>query len=718
MKNTSTNIALAILFFGASMVKPAQAQVAPDPAGSNTNPNLGSNTTAAITPGSALRYVGGDTRIGLGYDSEVKVRAEISQVLQSAADSATIAEAWVARRAGGLKISRNWLGSETAVSKLFAAVDQGENRARKLTLGGGQEYQNWYWSTYLSKGLSGARQSGSATASAIRTISGVDAGRPFEQDITTTTVTNTFERAYEWGVGARVGHFYEDALLRITGGLDQDIGKFSNRQTTASLLGEKYFAGSPVSLAVSLELARRSGDVVTDRNDARGMVTLRYEFGAPASNFRPSKITRTVVSTERVPDPNWTAPPVVVTPPPTAAATNERTTETTSTSLVASGVEPQETYFEIGASRLNGKAIGELDGLISRIDAAKPFTSLKVDITGHTCPTGSDKYNYPLSQRRADAVKKYLITKGVDTNVITSVGKAGKDDSKYPEVKGLGFRHRRADTEVVVTKEVASTQRTAVADPPVVVPPAPSPTAPMIDRQVSREVVEDAPNPWKARALRSTVPHKTSVDVYRFTQTSATESTGARRFLNRGPAAVNDSFTANCGAASTFNVLANDTDADGDPLTITSVSAPGKGTAVISGNRIVYTPSASACGAGTDSFTYTVSDNKGGTSTATVNVTLQAANDAPIAADDSYIVNCGVTASLNVLSNDRDPNGDPLRITAVTQPTQGTSISIASDGRSLNLTPGRSCFIRDAFTYTISDGRGGTSTATVTLIDP
>ena len=708
---TATNTALAILFFGAAMVRPALAQVAAD------------NNIANKPAGTTLRYVGSDTRLGVGFDSELNTRAEIYQVLQGAADSATLAEAWAARHAGGLKLSRNWLGSEASVNKVFIAADQGENSVRKLTLGGGQEYQNWYWTTYLSKGLTGARLTDSATAAFTRTITGVDAGRPFEQAVTTTTVTNVFQRPYEWGVGARIGHFYEDKLLRLTAGLDYDMGKYSNHQTTASLVGEKFFEGSGISVALSVEINRRDGQFVTDRSDSRGMATLRYEFGAPPSNFRASKITRTVMSTERVPDPSWKAPEVITatqTDPSKGASANS---QTALVSVVPAAKDAQETYFDLGGSKLKPKAIKELDALMSRIEVAKPYASIKVDVTGHTCPTGSDRNNFPLSQRRADAVKNYLVSKGIEADVITTVGKAGKGDSKYPEGKGLGFRHRRADTEVVISKAVPNLPANAVA------PSTPAPslnlaktpaTAPMIDRPISREVIEEAPNPWKDRALRNSVPHKTSVDVYRFTQTSSTDTLGTRRFLNRAPTAVNDNVTAACGAVATFDVLANDTDPEGDALTITGVSNPGRGSAVISSNKIAYTPNPATCSAGADTFTYTISDGKGGTSTATVNVTLQSAavNEPPIAVDDTFTVRCGASATLDVLANDRDPNGDPLRITSITSPQQGSRVSIATDGKSLLLAPAILCFSTDSFTYTISDGRGGVATAKVTLIDP
>ena len=76
-------------------------------------------------------------------------------------------------------------------------------------------------------------------------------------------------------------------------------------------------------------------------------------------------------------------------------------------------------------------------------------------------------------------------------------------------------------------------------------------------------------------------------------------------------------------------VLANDTDADGNPLTVTGVTQPSHGTAVVNAdNTVTYTPAANYNGA--DSFTYTIGDGHGGTSTATVRLTVSAVNDAPV----------------------------------------------------------------------------------------
>jgi outer membrane protein OmpA-like peptidoglycan-associated protein len=734
--NKATNAATVILLFGASIVTPALAQtaaVAPD--------------AGKPVPGAALRYVGGDTRIGIGWDSDVDARVELFQVFQSSDTSATMGEIWGAKRAGGVKVSHNWAnGGKTAANKVFAAIDQDAGSLRKFTLGGGQEYQNWFWTSSISKGISGDKLLSAKTSSRTDTINGVEAGRNFTQDVTTNVLSQAYQRAYDWGVGARVGHFYEGPLLRLTAGLDYEFGKARGNssciatplstcapfsaakptQLTASLMAEKYFQGSGFSVALSGEVNRKRGSFELDRNDSRGLLMLRYEFGAPASNFRPSKIARTVTSTERVPDPNWVAPLAAApTPAPAPAPAAAPTFRTEKQMSRADSRDEQESYFDLGSAVLKVTAKAELDALVARINAQKPYVEIRVNIIGHTCPTGSDRNNIPLSQKRADAVKAYLISKGIAANIISTDAKAGKAP-KYPEVKGQSFRNRRADTEVIIVKEASKDVQVEVPGAPVAppaavaTPVAPPATAPMIERTTSREVIEDVPNPWLTRALRSSVPHKTSVDAYRWVNTTSTQTLGAKVFANRGPVAVNDTYSVACEAPTTFTVLTNDTDADGDPISIASVTQPTRGTVVISGRNVIYTPTPGSCG-GADSFTYTITDGKA-TSTATVNVAVAAPvvvinNKAPIAVDDAYVLGCRENSVLTVLRNDSDPDSDPLTITAVTQPAVG-SVAISSDGKSINFTAPANCFKRMNFTYTISDGKGGTATASVVLIDP
>ncbi len=100
---------------------------------------------------------------------------------------------------------------------------------------------------------------------------------------------------------------------------------------------------------------------------------------------------------------------------------------------------------------------------------------------------------------------------------------------------------------------------------------------------------------------------------------------------NQAPAAVDDLAATAEEVAATIAVLGNDSDADGDALTIASVSSPAHGTAAANADgTISYTPAANY--SGTDSFSYTISDGQGGSATAVVSVTVTDVNDAPVAA--------------------------------------------------------------------------------------
>ena len=182
---------------------------------------------------------------------------------------------------------------------------------------------------------------------------------------------------------------------------------------------------------------------------------------------------------------------------------------------------------------------------------------------------------------------------------------------------------------------------------------------------------------------------------------------------NQSPVAADDTTTATSEQATVMTVLANDSDPDGDPLTITAVSNPAHGTATHNGTTVTYTSTTGYTGA--DSFTYTISDGNGGTDTATVNVTVQSGgggNQTPTATDDTATATSEQATVMTVLANDSDPDGDPLTITAVSNPAHGTA---THNGTTVTYTSATGYTGADSFTYTISDGNGGTDTATVNV---
>jgi len=180
--------------------------------------------------------------------------------------------------------------------------------------------------------------------------------------------------------------------------------------------------------------------------------------------------------------------------------------------------------------------------------------------------------------------------------------------------------------------------------------------------------------------------------------------------INRAPLAVDDRLVMTMNTVRTVNVLANDSDPDGDTLTFADLTSPSHGTASIVGRQIVYTAASGYVGA--DSFDYAISDGQSAAVRARVSVTIQATNRAPLAADDTVSTAFDTPKAIAVLVNDADPDGDPLILGAVTSPLHGSAI-IASD--QLIYTPIRGYSGSDRFDYTIGDGRGGTSSASVTV---
>ena len=179
---------------------------------------------------------------------------------------------------------------------------------------------------------------------------------------------------------------------------------------------------------------------------------------------------------------------------------------------------------------------------------------------------------------------------------------------------------------------------------------------------------------------------------------------------NDTPVATADSAGTEPGTPVTVAVLLNDTDPNDDDLRVTDVVQPASGTVVINPDgTLTYTPEPGF--EGVDTFTYTACDFEGNCDTASVSVNVSA--DTPQAADDVASTPSETPLTIRPLINDEDPNGDPLSVTSVSQPANGT-VEIAPDG-TLTYTPNDDFVGTDVFTYTVCDADGNCDTATVTL---
>jgi hypothetical protein len=189
---------------------------------------------------------------------------------------------------------------------------------------------------------------------------------------------------------------------------------------------------------------------------------------------------------------------------------------------------------------------------------------------------------------------------------------------------------------------------------------------------------------------------------------------------NQPPIARNDSETTQEDTTVWIPVLNNDSDPDGDPFSIDSIGWPWDGIAWESGGGINYRPDPGFFG--TDSFTYTIRDSHGAVSNAaTVTVTVEHVNHPPRAYDDLYIMSDGEgLVTIYVLNNDEDDDGDPLEVILVGSPSCGHTYLMGGGSAVQYATwdctqePGSAVY----FSYTISDGQGGTSSAEVTVILP
>ena len=183
---------------------------------------------------------------------------------------------------------------------------------------------------------------------------------------------------------------------------------------------------------------------------------------------------------------------------------------------------------------------------------------------------------------------------------------------------------------------------------------------------------------------------------------------------NAPPVASDDTATTDEGMPVIVDVLNNDSDPDNDLLTIDAFDGTSAEGGTITGNgdgTFTYTPVTGFVG--TDSFGYTISDGRGGTDTATVTITVNAVNLPPVASDDIVSTTQDLAIVVEVLSNDTDPDGDILVIFEIGNPAHGTSVN-NGDG-TVTYTPELGFVGIDFFSYSVDDGRGGITSALVTV---
>lgn len=199
--------------------------------------------------------------------------------------------------------------------------------------------------------------------------------------------------------------------------------------------------------------------------------------------------------------------------------------------------------------------------------------------------------------------------------------------------------------------------------------------------------------------------------------------------INDLPVAQDDNFTIQQGDLLNGNLLVDngngaDSDPNGDTLSISTdtITTVNGGTVELFANGdFAYSPASGF--SGTDSFSYTLLDGRGGSDEGTATITIEAIetpNQDPIAFDDMFNGQEDTPISGNVLVDngngaDYDPDSDPVTVTAnIITTVSGGTVELFSNGDFL-YTPATNFFGSDSFGYTVEDGRGGSDTATVIL---
>jgi len=636
----------------------------------------------------SYQYIGDDIRIGIGYNTDTKLTGEFFWTLGEDIDSAWIAEGWLGdESAGGIKLNYHWLSggvesgkdadgnpiySDGRVRKLFLAADRNIYDDGKISFGGGSERNNRFWSLYGSLATTGERHIGQSIDLSEILVTGVMDNHPFSRLDILQTTTEFYAHPYDWGLGFRVGRYFDDELVRLRGGLDYESGDYDASQLTAFASLDKRFQDSPHGFSLRAEYLHKDGDFEIDRDDMRVSALWTWSFG---ESFRPSRIYREVEA-ERIPDPS--------------ELPHEQVTE-----VVQNRVTLDNTAsFDLDSAALNEAAMHALRGVLQSLETTRVVGDILV--VGHTCSLGTDEYNQALSERRAITVYDFLKANGIPAGNMRWEGHGEREPRYSNETEESRQRNRRVEISFIAEQEVLHEVVVGEGEP--------------VTEWVQEKVPAEAA--WIRRALRNPVSHKRSVDFYRINRVSEQLIPGEVEFENTGPAAVDDSYQVEQNSADNgFAVLLNDSDPEGDELAVVSVTDAAHGTVTFSADGVSYTPDAGFHGV--DQFSYTVEDGYGGTATAQVTVTILPPNDPPEAVDDQYTVEQDSSANLlDVLDNDSDPENGAIQLLSVTSPQHGTA---SINGSMISYTPNPAYTGADSFSYTIEDEFGAQATAQVSI---
>lgn len=195
---------------------------------------------------------------------------------------------------------------------------------------------------------------------------------------------------------------------------------------------------------------------------------------------------------------------------------------------------------------------------------------------------------------------------------------------------------------------------------------------------------------------------------YTISDGTAVATTSVVVVVKTAPTATADAASTTRNKLIDYDPRTNDVDSTGGPLTVTAVGTPAHGTASVVSGLVRYNPTPGY--SGSDSVSYTITDDAGSTANGTISMTVTA-NEPPTTVEDEWLTPKNQWRTFYPLTNDSDPNGDTLTVTGVTA-LHGT---VATNGVYIQYIPTSGYTGPDTFTYTVSDGQGGTTNGTVNV---
>lgn len=180
---------------------------------------------------------------------------------------------------------------------------------------------------------------------------------------------------------------------------------------------------------------------------------------------------------------------------------------------------------------------------------------------------------------------------------------------------------------------------------------------------------------------------------------------------NHPPVAVDDVAVTEANTPVAIPVLTNDTDCDGDTLSLLAAGQGANGSVSVDKNSVIYTPKQDF--SGNDSFSYTVSDVHGATAVGTVSVTVTKPNKAPVAYNQSISTFKATPVSGKLSAS--DPDGDTVTYSIVAGPKMGNLTLSNSNTGTFTYEPNSNATGTDSFTFKARDGKLDSNIATVTV---